>query len=335
MGAGSETMPVHMPEGISVVVPVYKGADVLPALIGRLEAVLQGLGRPFEVLLVNDGSPDGSWQAIREAAERHRWVRGINLMRNYGQHNALLCGVRLARYSVTVTLDDDLQHPPEEIPKLLVPLDRGHDVVYGKPAQRQHSFAHNLGSKMLYVALSTTLGARTARMVSAFRAFRTGLRDAFQNTRSPWVILDVYLTWATNDFVSIVVRHEPRAGGRAGYTLRRRMQMALDMITGFSTLPLRMASLIGFFFTLFGVGVLVYVLAIYLLFDTNVPGWAFLASTIAILSGAQLFALGIVGEYLSRMFLRMMDRPPYGIRETTDKVAAGSTGGSPASRRPE
>src|ERR1041385_3136895 len=124
--------PPSLP-GLSVVVPVYRSAEILPELARRVENVLPGLASSYEVVMVNDCSPDRSWEVIDELASRHSWIRAINLMRNYGQHNALLCGIRACRYGVIVTIDDDLQHPPEEIPKLLAVLDRGYDVVYGTP----------------------------------------------------------------------------------------------------------------------------------------------------------------------------------------------------------
>src|SRR5580704_1593170 len=126
--------------GLSVVVPVYRSEAILPELVRRLENVLPGVASNFELVLVNDSSPDGSWDVICHLARHYPWIRAINLMRNYGQHNALLCGIRAAQHGLIVTMDDDLQHPPEEIPKLLAMLDQGYDVVYGKPAQEQHGF---------------------------------------------------------------------------------------------------------------------------------------------------------------------------------------------------
>jgi undecaprenyl-phosphate 4-deoxy-4-formamido-L-arabinose transferase len=161
------------------------------------------------------------------------------------------------------------------------------------------------------------MGAETARKVSAFRAFRTELRHAFENYRSPSVNLDVLLTWATSRFTSETVTHAPRHKGDSGYTLRKLISHALNMMTGFSALPLQMASIVGFSFAFFGFGILAYVVGRYLIQGGSVPGFPFLASIIAIFSGAQLFALGIVGEYLARMHFRSMGRPPYSIRETT------------------
>jgi len=237
------------------------------------------------------------------------------MARNFGQHSALLCGIRVAKYEVVVTLDDDLQNLPEDIPKLLAKLEDGFDMVYGTREHERHGLFRNLASQVTKWVLQSAMGASTARDVSAFRAFRTRLREAFSDYRSPSVNLDVLLTWGTTAFGSVRVRHEARQVGDSGYNLRKLMNHAINMMTGFSTLPLRFASIMGFAFALMGVLILVYVLGRYLLTGSSVPGFPFLASIIAIFSGVQLFALGIIGEYLARMHLRTMERPTYVVRE--------------------
>ncbi len=302
---------------LSIVIPVYRSAESLPELIAELGRALPTLTDTYEVILVDDGSPDNSWQIIDRLAREHPWLRGITLMRNYGQHNALLCGIRAARHEIIVTMDDDLQHPPAELPRLLATLAEGYDVVYGTPQHEQHGLMRDLASQITKLALQGSMGVDIARKVSAFRAFRAQLRDAFANYRSPYVNIDVLLTWATTRFTAVEVRHDPRKYGASTYTMRKLVRHALNMITGFSIIPLQIASLVGFTFTLFGMGVLVYVVGRALLFGIVVPGFAFLASIIAIFSGAQLFALGIIGEYLARIHFRSMERPVYTVRSTT------------------
>jgi len=300
---------------ISVVVPVYNSELTLPELVKRLQPVLTAMAREYELLLVNDGSEDQSWRVIQRLAAEHDWVRGINLMRNYGQHNALLCGIRAARFDTLVTMDDDLQHPPEEIHKLMAKLDEGFEVVYGFPEHEQHGFLRDIASGLTKLALQRSMGAETARHVSAFRAFRTQARDAFASYHSPFISIDVVLTWATTRFVAIQVRHDPRPAGISNYTLGMLFRHAMNMMTGFSIVPLQLANLMGFLCTVFGGVILVYVIGRYLLYGTSVQGFTFLASIIVIFSGAQLLALGIIGEYLARMHFRMMERPTYTIRE--------------------
>lgn len=305
------------PFSISVVIPVYNSEDSLVELTARLQKLLPSCSNAYEIILVNDGSRDQSWQVIKDLVVTHSFIYGINLMRNYGQHNALLCGIRAARHEVIITMDDDLQNPPEEIPKLLEKLAEGYDVIYGTPENEQHDLWRVLASQITKLALQSAMGNKTARKVSAFRVFRSQVRSAFADYRSPFLSLDVLLTWGTTRFAATTVRHDPRQAGVSNYTFRRLVNHALNMMTGFSTLPLQMASLIGFMFTLFGLGVLIYVIGRFLIQGGSVPGFPFLASTIAIFSGAQLFALGIIGEYLARMHFRMMERPTYIIRSDT------------------
>lgn len=301
---------------ISVVVPVYNSSMVLPALVKELQAVLPGCCSGFELVLVNDASPDRSWEVISELARQHSWICGINLMRNVGQHNALLCGIRSARHEIVVTIDDDLQHPPEQIPKLLAKLEEGFDVVYGTPEQEQHGLLRDLASRITKMVLRSAMGAEIARNISPFRVFRTAVRQGFQDYRGFFVSIDVLLTWGTTRFAAVRVRHEPRRGGVSGYTLRKLIFHALNMMTGFSVLPLQLASLTGFTFTALGLVALMFVLGRYLMQGSVVPGFPFLASLIAVFSGAQLFALGIIGEYLARVHFRIMDRPPYVVRDS-------------------
>jgi undecaprenyl-phosphate 4-deoxy-4-formamido-L-arabinose transferase len=304
------------------VIPVYNAEGTLRPLVERLQAVLSTHTSQFEVILVNDGSRDASWARVGELAVAMPFVRGVCLMRNYGQHNALLCGVRMARYEYTITMDDDLQHPPEEIPKLIAALGDGCDVVYGTPQSEQHGLWRDLASRVSKLALQSSMGAKTARNVTAFRAFRTQMRDAFATYRAPFVSLDVLLTWASTRFCAVAVRHEPRRIGTSNYTFGKLVVHALNMMTGFSTLPLQVASVLGFGFTLFGFGVLCWVLGRYFVLGTSVPGFPFLGSIIAIFSGAQMFALGIIGEYLARMHFRTMERPTYTIRAVAGAVNA-------------
>ncbi len=311
------SLTAFLPAGISVVIPVYNSAGSLEPLLVRLADVLPGLAPCYEAILVNDGSRDASWAVIERLAAQHAWMRGVDLMRNYGQHNALLCGIRLARYATLITMDDDLQHPPEELPRLLEALESGgYDVVYGTPQHEQHGLWRDLASQMTKLVLQAAMGAEVARQISAFRVFRTELRRAFADYNSPFVSIDVLLTWGTTRFAAIPVRHDPRTIGASNYTLRKLIRHAFNMMTGFSTLPLQIASLLGFAFTLFGLVILIYVVGHALINGIVVPGFAFTASLIAIFSGAQLLALGIIGEYLARMYSRTMGRPSSVIRQT-------------------
>jgi undecaprenyl-phosphate 4-deoxy-4-formamido-L-arabinose transferase len=285
----------------------------------QMAELLAKRGVAFEILLVNDDSKDKSWARIEEAARARPEVRGFSMMRNFGQHNALLFGVRQARFDVVLTMDDDLQHPPEEAMRLLDALEPGVDVVYGTPTDEPHGLMRGLASRFTKLALKTAMGAETARRVSAFRAFRTHIRDASAAYSGPFVNLDVLLTWGTTRFSHLIVRHEPRKVGTSNYTVGKLITHAANMITGFSTLPLQIATMLGFALTFFGMVVLALVVIRYFLDGTAPAGFPFLASMIAIFSGAQLFALGMIGEYLARVHFRLMNRPTYAVREGTER----------------
>jgi len=303
--------------GLTIVIPVYNSAEILPLLLERLAPLLPGLAANHELILVNDGSRDGSWQCIEALAQRYPFVRGIELMRNFGQHNALLAGIRAARFDVLVTMDDDLQHPPEEIGKLVAALTPDKDVVYGVPQVLPHSPGRNLASRLTKLVLQKAMGAEIAGRVDAFRVMRTQVREAFVHFLGMHTSLDVLLTWGTTRFGMVNVDHHPRRIGKSNYTFRKLATHALNMMTGFSVLPLQLASLVGFGTTGFGMLVFAYVLVRVFVENAAPAGFPLLVSIISIFSGAQLVALGIIGEYLARVHTRSLDRPPYVIRGRT------------------
>ena len=313
--------PIPPNRTISVIVAVYNSADILPAVVQRLCATLAQVVSTFELILVNDASRDASWQVIEDLSRVNGDVRGIDLARNQGQHNALLCGIRAARYDVIVTIDDDLQQIPEETIRLLEKLEDGYDVVHGARKQERHGVMRNLASRIVKMALKSAMGAETASHISPFRAVRTFVRDAFANYHGPYVNIDVLLTWGTSRFAAVEVQHASRTAGVSNYTVHMLIRHAFNMITGFSTMPLKIASFLGFTFTVFGFLVLTLVLVRYLVQGGSPPGFPFLASIVAIFSGVQLFALGVIGEYLARMHFRLMDRPPYVVRRMTDAIS--------------
>jgi undecaprenyl-phosphate 4-deoxy-4-formamido-L-arabinose transferase len=298
----------------SVVIPVYNSEDTLPELLERLAAVLPRVAKQYEVILVNDGSRDRSWQVIQGLCATHPWLRGIDLMRNYGQGNALLRGIHAARYEVTVTMDDDLQNPPEEIPLLLSELEQGYDIVYGYSESEGHDKRRTFASRLIKRIMRLIVKAPGIERSGPFRAFLTALREGFARYKNPYVSIDVLISWSTTKYGYVPVRHEQRKAGRSNYTFGKLVTHTLNLLLGFSTLPLRLASWLGFTITLFGVGVFLYVIGRMLLFGSPVQGFTFLASIISIFSGVQLFSLGIIGEYLARMYVQMMSRPVYTVR---------------------
>lgn len=301
-------------QGLSVVVPVYRSERTLRTLVDRVSASLAK--QDFEIILVDDASGDGTWREITTLAKANTRVKGLRLGRNSGQHSALLAGVRVARFATVVTLDDDLQNPPEEISKLLAALTVDVDVVYGVSTSIKQNFYRRLGSKVARKFFASMLGFGSAISMSSFRVFRTELRSGFDSSLGPNISLDALLTWSTSRFAVAEVAHDERAEGTSHYTFRKLVRFMMDMATGYSTLPLRMATAIGFTTIVFGLLLFVFVAGRPLIYGDAVPGFPMLASSITIFSGVQILLLGVLGEYIGRMHFRVMNKPTYMIAET-------------------
>ncbi len=303
---------------VSVIIPIYNSEKSLAILVERLIQTLEQSTKQYEIIGVNDCSPDNSAAILDNLAAEHTNVQPIHLSRNFGQHNALLCGIMQAQYNTIITIDDDLQHPPEQIPVLLNKLVEGYDVVYGIPEKQQHGLWRDLASRITKLTLQNAMGSDVASKISAFRAFKTNLREAFRHYSGSFVSIDVLLTWATTNFTVTVVEHAPRPYDQSNYTVFKLIVHALNLVTGFSVLPLQIASLMGFIFTLFGFGILIVTLWVRFTTADLVPGFYFLASIISIFAGVQLFCLGIIGEYLARMHFKTQGRPSYVMKARND-----------------
>ena len=315
-------------KGISVVIPCYKSRQTLPELARLLVPVLEATAEHHEVILVVDGSPDDTWDVARSLAEKYPTLEAIWLSRNYGQHNAILAGIRAARFDLIVTMDDDLQHRPDEITTLVAALGPDLDLVYGVAAEEEHGFLRSFASRNVKAVMALGLGISNARSISAFRIFRTRLRDGFVGLDGPHASLDVALSWTTTKTDTALVQMDHRADGRSNYSFRLLLRHATNTMLGYSTLPLRFVGYLGFVFGIIGSLLLAVVLWQFFAGTTTVQGFTTLASMVAIFSGAQMVALGVVGEYIARIHSENMGRPTYVIREQTDRLAAEqNTGG--------
>ncbi len=311
----SDTSPVEL----SVVIPVYSSEATLPALVERLHKTLIGMGRRYEIVFVDDGSKDDTWSVLSQLQTRHPdTITAIQLMRNFGQHNALMCGLRHARGELVVTMDDDLQNPPEEIPLLVKAIEDGSfDLVYGKYHRKQHGRWRNLGSAV--VNIFYRLVFRLEVTVTSFRVVRLPLVQSILSYDLNFTFLDGLLAWNTQRIGETPVRHDPRQDGRSGYSLRRLVLLAMNLFANFSLLPLQAVSMLGFLFSLVGFLLGGYYLVMYFLDKLVVPGYASTIVAILILGGTQLLALGVIGEYLGRLHLNMNRKPQYTVRETLEK----------------
>jgi undecaprenyl-phosphate 4-deoxy-4-formamido-L-arabinose transferase len=310
------TSPALLTEGISAVVPVYNGQSSLPELVDRLESVLPATSPGYEVILVDDGSADSSWEVIGQLAAKHPALRAIRLRRNYGQENAVLAGVRAARYATTVTLDDDLQDRPEEIPSLVSALTPRVDAVYGMPMSVPQSATRRVLTRVgkAFVRRSTGERSVAGSGSSTFRAFRTSLRDASAAYVGPFASVDVFLTWGTSRFASVPVQRDQRRYGRSNYSKRMLLSFAWDLMTGFSSRPIQIISGIGFLLAFGGLGVFVWAV-IAAVVHGGTPGLSLLTTVLLILSSIQLIAIGVSAQYLARMHFQLMNKPTYLISE--------------------
>jgi undecaprenyl-phosphate 4-deoxy-4-formamido-L-arabinose transferase len=269
------------------------------------------MNRAYEIIFVDDASPDDSWDVLRRLqAEFPEDIVAIQLMRNFGQHNALMCGFHHVQGKYVITMDDDLQHPPEEIPKLLRAMQHtGVDVLYGVPDRRQHHLWRNTGSGVVTAFYRLVFNSRV--QPSAFRIVRKELIDAVRAYSLNYTYVDGLLAWNTHRIGQVEVEHRPRAVGRSGYSIRRLLVLAFNLFTNFSLLPLQVASLVGMLAAFGGLAMGCLYLCLYLFSQITVPGYASIIVAVLVLGGLQLLALGIQGEYLGRLHLNMNRKPQY------------------------
>jgi undecaprenyl-phosphate 4-deoxy-4-formamido-L-arabinose transferase len=284
-------------------------------LVQRLADVLGRLGKTYEVVLVDDGSPDQTWTVLEELhAADPQHVVAVQLMRNYGQHNAIMCGFRQSRGKYIITMDDDLQNPPEEIPKLVETIERGDlDLVYGVYVSKQHGNWRNFGSSLIQAFYRFVF--KSTVPVSAFRVLRRPLLESIFSYNLNFTFVDGLLAWNTRRIGQVVVEHCARATGRSGYSLSRLLVHAMNILTTFSLLPLQMISLVGILAALGGVGAGAYYLIMHMFSKIVVPGYASTIVAVLVLGGLQLVALGIHGEYLGRLYLNVSHKPQYSERQ--------------------
>jgi undecaprenyl-phosphate 4-deoxy-4-formamido-L-arabinose transferase len=305
---------------LSIVIPVYNGAQSVPTLLEHLAGLKFGR---FEIVLVNDGSPDNSLQVCRDLATRLDVpVTVVDLARNFGEHNAVMAGLRVARGDYIITMDDDLQNPPEEIERLWrYARENSFDVVYTFYAEKQHTPWRNFGSWLTNYLASYLIGKPRDLYLSSFRCMAAFVAEHIVQHAGPYPYIDGLIIQTTQRIGKLQVAHLPRARGRSNYTLRRLVRLFLSMFLNFSVIPLRVASLVGGLTAVLGIIGLIIVIVDGL--RGNQPtGWPSLMAVILTISGVQLIVLGLIGEYLGRAFLTLNQKPQSIVRTIERNDAA-------------
>ena len=304
--------------GLSVVIPVYNEESNLDALYARLAPVLERTGRPYEVIFVDDGSADRSLEVLRRLHTTHRAVRVVALNRNYGQHAAVFAGLDHARGDVIVTLDADLQNPPEEIPRLLAEVEAGHDAVGGWRRDRRDPAFRRALSWCMNRLTSFMVGVPMRDSGCMLRAYRREIVDILRGCREISSFVPALANTFARSPVEVPVTHDSRANGRSHYGPFRLLRLALDLMTGFSLLPIQVVSLAGIGIALLGLGFGAFLLVRRLFVGPEVEGVFTLFAILFVFIGIQVLALGLIGEYVGRIYLEVRRRPRYVVQAVYD-----------------
>ena len=304
---------------LSIVVPVYRSASILPHLVERINQVLSKDVNcdEFELILVNDASPDNSWQVISELSSKNSFIKGISLRRNFGQHNAIMAGLNHVQGEYIVIMDDDLQHPPEAISSILQALINGNDVCYTKYLNRQHAAWKKLGSNFNDFVATYLLSKPKGLYLSSFKGLRGEVVNEIIKYDGPYAYVDGLILSVTSSITTIDIEHQARKEGEGNYNLYRSLSLWLKMATSFSIVPLRVATFIGFALTFLSLIMIIFIVIQKIVHPEYPRGWASLIATILFIGGVQTFCMGMLGEYLGRSYLKLNRKPQFIIGNKT------------------
>jgi polyisoprenyl-phosphate glycosyltransferase len=307
------TPPVR--PALSVVAPCFNEQEVLPEFLCRVHAVLDGIGATSEIVLVDDGSRDGTWQVITEAAAKDPRVVGVRLMRNHGHQLALTAGLTVCRGERVLIIDSDLQDPPELLPDMMALMDQGADVVYGQRRQRDgESLFKRLSAAAFYRLIGRLTDVAIPTDAGDFRLVNRRVLDLLLGMPERHRFLRGMIAWIGGKQVPLIYDRQARAAGQSKYPLAKMVRFAADAITAFSVVPLMASMTIGWVMAAIGFAFFIYSIVGWLL-DANLPGWTSLMAAVGLLGGMQFLMLGIIGAYLGRLYDQSKGRPLFMIRD--------------------
>ena len=304
---------------LSIVVPVYCSEKILPQLVEQIHAEMckEGLENSFELLLVNDASSDNSWQVIQSLAKSYKFIKGVSLRCNFGQHNAIMAGLHHISGDFVILMDDDLQHPPQALGDILRALKDGHDVCYTTYLNRQHAYWKKLGSQFNDWVATLLLGKPKGLYLSSFKGLRKGIVQDIIRYDGPYAYIDGLILDVTQSITTICIKHQARPEGEGNYNLGRSLSLWMKMATSFSVLPLRLATYAGFIFSALSLVMIVFIVVQKFLHPEYPRGWTSLIATILLVGGVQTLCIGMIGEYLGRTYLKLNRKPQFAIGATT------------------
>jgi glycosyltransferase involved in cell wall biosynthesis len=308
------------PVKLSIVVPVYRSEAILSHFVEQVrQAMIEARQENvFELIFVNDSSPDDSWRVVKRLAVEHSFVKGVCLARNFGQHNATMAGLNRAQGEIVVIMDDDMQHPPASIIALADSVNAGNDVCYAAYSNRQHAAWKKWGSWFNDRVATFLLGKPSGLYLSSFKALHRRVVNEIVKYDGPYAYIDGLILDVTRHIATIEVPHQQRYSGHGNYDLRKSISLWLKMATSFSIVPLRLASLVGIALAPLSALAIVIIILNKIIHPDTQAGWTSAIAVVLFIGSLQLLCLGLLGEYLGRAYLRINRKPQYAVRETVN-----------------
>lgn len=309
---------VQLKPEYSIVIPIFNSEKTLNELIQRLICVFGTISPNYEILLIDDCSSDNSWRVLKELHKKNCQIKIVHLQKNFGQHNAILCGLNYAQGDYVIIMDDDLQHPPEEIPKLIIKIKEGYAVVYGKYKIKHHSRIENFFSNRLQMFIHYILEIPHTIFISSFAIFTSDVVKNVTSIKASYIFLPALVRRSvpTNKIANVEVIHSPRKVGKSNYNIRKYLSLSLNLIINYSVLPLLIVGIFGVIISAMSFCYGLYIIGRYLMDPAqSIMGWNSLMVALTFLGGMILFSIAILGEYLRRILTEVSYGQQYVIGE--------------------